>query len=77
MGQASRLLCPAAMALPRELDLDMGKMTVAATLGSPAGPAEEGSLECGLECATAAGSRLRHVRSFVQRRAQWGGALGR
>ena len=41
MGQASRLLCPAAMALPRELDLDMGKMTVAATLGVPAGPAEE------------------------------------
>src|SRR5262245_46711057 len=33
MGQASRSLCPATMALPG-LDLDMGKVTVAAKLGS-------------------------------------------
>jgi len=40
-GTGVSVTLPGSDGAARELDLDMGKMTVAATLGVPAGPAEE------------------------------------
>jgi hypothetical protein len=61
MGQASRSLCPATMAWPT--DWDMRKMTVAATLGVPAGSAEAiGSLGWALAHAIMARRPHHHFR---------------